>query len=148
MITCIDYIPLHSDAGCHASAKPANTHRASVDRSAYATTSPLNARQETYDRKREEQMGKEHQRWERMAAEAAAEEMRMATVRAAGLRGQQNKGSEHFNIITLGYHDTPQGYTLQYTVCAPAALYVAGMRALESLATGLVVLDGRERLFT
>lgn len=63
-------------------------------------------------------MDKEQQRWERMAAEAAAEAARMEAVRASGLRGKQNKSSEHFNIITLGYHDSPEGHTLQYRVRA------------------------------
>ncbi|KAI8476204.1 MAG: flagellar associated protein [Monoraphidium minutum] len=70
--------------------------------------------QETFERKRVEMMEKEQQRCERMAAESAAEAARMEAVRAAGLRGKQNKGSEHFNIITLGYHETPQGQALQF----------------------------------
>jgi hypothetical protein len=72
--------------------------------------------QEVYDRKRVEQMEKEQQRWDRMAAQAAEEAARMEAVRASGLRGKQNHGSEHFNIITLSYHETPQGQTLQYKV--------------------------------
>lgn len=64
-------------------------------------------------------MDKEHQRWERMAAEAAAEAARMEAVRAAGLRGKQNKGSEHFNIITLNYEPSPEGQALQYKVRVP-----------------------------
>jgi len=61
-------------------------------------------------------MEKEQQRWEKMSAEAAAEAERMDAIRAAGLRGKQNKSSEHFDIITLNYHNTPEGQTLQYKV--------------------------------
>lgn len=69
------------------------------------------------DRKRAETMEKEQQRWERMAADAAAETARLEAVRASGLRGRQNKSSEHFNIITLDYHNTPEGQSLQFKVC-------------------------------
>lgn len=87
------------------------------------TTLPLNGSypQETYNRKRGEQMEKEEQRWEKMAEAQALEAARMEAVRAAGIRGKQNQSSEHFNIITLNYHDTPQGHTLQYKVRELAA---------------------------
>lgn len=61
-------------------------------------------------------MEKEQARWERMAAESAAEAARMEAVRASGMRGKTNQSSEHFNIITLGYHNSPEGHTLQYKV--------------------------------
>lgn len=66
-------------------------------------------------------MEKEHKRWDHMAEEARMEAARMEAVHAAGLRGKQNKSSEHFDIITLRYHNTPEGQTLQYKARGHAA---------------------------
>ena len=51
-----------------------------------------------------------------MAAESAAEATRLEAVRTSGLRGRTNKSSEHYNIITLDYHNTPEGQSLQFKV--------------------------------
>jgi hypothetical protein len=72
--------------------------------------------QEASERKRAARMEQEQARWERMAEQAAAEAARLAAVRATGMRGRQNKSSEHFDIITLNYADTPEGHTLQHKV--------------------------------
>jgi hypothetical protein len=51
-----------------------------------------------------------------MEEERRREEARMQQVREAGIRGKQNKSSEHFDIISLSYHPTKEGKQLQYKV--------------------------------
>jgi hypothetical protein len=58
----------------------------------------------------------EQQRWVQMEEERRREEARMQRVREAGIRGKQNKSSEHFDIISLNYHPTKEGKQLQYKV--------------------------------
>jgi hypothetical protein len=58
----------------------------------------------------------EQQRWQQMEEERRREEARMQQVREAGIRGKQNKSSEHFDIISLSYHPTKEGKQLQYKV--------------------------------
>jgi hypothetical protein len=71
-------------------------------------------------------VAREQQRWARMAAESAAEEERLAQARASGMRAKRNMGSEHFNIITLAYHSTPQGQNLRYKVCCVCVFWGGG----------------------
>ena len=61
---------------------------------------------------------RESMRWEQVQAAQQAEAERWQHVREAGLKGKQNKSSEHFDIITLRYHSTPEGQTLQYKASA------------------------------
>lgn len=70
------------------------------------------------DRKRQDAIQKEQQRWQHMDAERQAEEARMQQIRDLGLKGKMNKSSEHFNIISLDYHPTPEGDKLKYKVAA------------------------------
>lgn len=72
--------------------------------------------QKAYDKKRQEALVRESQRWQQMDADRLAEEQRMQHIREAGIRGKQNKSSEHFDIITLSYHPTQEGKKLQYKV--------------------------------
>lgn len=73
--------------------------------------------QETFDKKRGEQQQKEQERWGKMAAEYEAEQKRLEALRQAGLGGARNNASsEHFNIISLTYHDTREGHKLQHKV--------------------------------
>ncbi len=74
------------------------------------------AEQEAFERKRQETQIRESQRWQQMEAERQAEEARMRHIREAGIRGKQNKSSEHFDIISLKYHQTKEGKHLQYKV--------------------------------
>jgi hypothetical protein len=79
--------------------------------------SPPPALQETFDKKRGEQQQKEQERWGKMAAEYEAEQQRLEALRLAGLGGARNNASsEHFNIISLTYHDTREGHKLQHSV--------------------------------
>eukprot|EP00879_Flechtneria_rotunda_P021733 GHRR01022917.1.p1 GENE.GHRR01022917.1~~GHRR01022917.1.p1 ORF type:complete len:121 (+),score=55.36 GHRR01022917.1:542-904(+) len=70
--------------------------------------------QELYEKKRQETVQREAQRWQQMETEQQLEAQRMQHVRQAGLKGKQNKGSEHFDIISLEYNPTPEGKKLQY----------------------------------
>ncbi len=69
-----------------------------------------------YERRRDENASKEHQRWLEIEQQQRAEAERLEHARAVGLRGKQNKSSEHFNIISLNYHDTKEGHVLQFKV--------------------------------
>lgn len=72
--------------------------------------------QETLERKRQEAMHREEQRWQQIEAERQAEEARMQHVRNMGLKGKTNHSSEHFNIISLDYHHTAEGDRLRFKV--------------------------------
>jgi hypothetical protein len=74
------------------------------------------ALQHTYDRKRQEAAMRESMRWEQLQAAQQAEAERWQHVREAGLKGKQNKSSEHYNIISLNYHPTREGETLRIKV--------------------------------
>lgn len=69
-----------------------------------------------FEKRRQEGAVRESLRWEQMQQRAAAEEQRMQYVREAGLKGKQNKSSEHFNIISLEYNATREGQQLRYKV--------------------------------
>lgn len=49
-------------------------------------------------------------------AASQAQEAKLAAKRESGRGALSNKSSEHFNIISLQYHDTPQGSQLQHKV--------------------------------
>eukprot|EP00775_Hariotina_reticulata_P008950 gene8950-9126_t len=70
--------------------------------------------QEMYERKRQQGVRHEVERWQMMEAERQAEVERMQHIRDSGLKGKTNKSSEHFNIISLTYHPTNEGKQLQY----------------------------------
>uniref|UniRef100_A0A383V3U0 Uncharacterized protein n=1 Tax=Tetradesmus obliquus TaxID=3088 RepID=A0A383V3U0_TETOB len=70
--------------------------------------------QKLFEEKRQKAVASEQQRWQQMEEERRREEARMQQVREAGIRGKQNKSSEHFNIISLSYHPTKEGKQLQY----------------------------------
>jgi len=72
--------------------------------------------QHVYEKKRQEAALRESLRWEELHAAQQAEVERMQRVRESGLKGKQNKGSEHFNIISLEYHQTKEGQQLRYKV--------------------------------
>lgn len=72
--------------------------------------------QEIYERKRHEAVERDGYRFQQMEAERQTEEARMHRVRELGLKGKTNKSSEHFNIINLNYHHTPEGDKLRYKV--------------------------------
>jgi hypothetical protein len=55
-------------------------------------------------------------RWEQMQATQQAEAQHWQHMREAGLKGKQNKSSEHYNIISLEYHPTREGETLRCKV--------------------------------
>lgn len=59
---------------------------------------------------------RESMRWGQMQALQQAEAERWQHVREAGLKGKQNKSSEHYNIISLQYHPTKEGEKLRYKV--------------------------------
>lgn len=59
---------------------------------------------------------RESMRWEQLQAAQQAEAERWQHVREAGLKGKQNKSSEHYNIISLNYHPTREGETLRMKV--------------------------------
>jgi hypothetical protein len=82
--------------------------------------------QEKYDKKRHETMHKEQERWEAMSQQFQKEETKFQTIRTQGTGAKQNKSSEHFDIISLNYHDTPEGHRLQYKVptqSGPASVF-------------------------
>lgn len=60
-------------------------------------------------------------RWEQLQAAQQAEAERWQHVREAGLKGKQNKSSEHYNIISLDYHPTREGQTLRLKVSCHCA---------------------------
>lgn len=74
--------------------------------------------QHVYERKRQEAAVRESMRWEQMQALQQSEAERWQHVREAGLKGKQNKSSEHYNIISLEYHPTREGEELRYKVGA------------------------------
>lgn len=74
--------------------------------------------QHVYERKRQEAAVRESMRWEQMQALQQSEAERWQHVREAGLKGRQNKSSEHYNIISLEYHPTREGEKLRYKVGA------------------------------
>lgn len=69
-----------------------------------------------YEKRREEFVRKEQARWQHMDEEARREADRIQQVRQAGNGGRQTKSSEHFDIISLKYHQTKEGQVLQYKV--------------------------------
>lgn len=69
-----------------------------------------------FEKKRQEAVLRESMRWEHMEAAQQAEAERMQHVREAGLKGKQNKSSEHYNIISLEYHPTREGQQLRHKV--------------------------------
>lgn len=72
--------------------------------------------QHMYEKKRQEAALRESLRWEELHAAQQVEVERMQRVQESGLKGKQNKGSEHFNIISLEYHQTKEGQQLRYKV--------------------------------
>lgn len=78
--------------------------------------------QKLFEEKRQKAVASEQQRWQQMEEERRREEARMQQVREAGIRGKQNKSSEHFNIISLSYHPTTEGKQLQYKVGGAAMM--------------------------
>eukprot|EP00882_Tetradesmus_deserticola_P020965 GHRQ01022658.1.p1 GENE.GHRQ01022658.1~~GHRQ01022658.1.p1 ORF type:complete len:132 (-),score=50.87 GHRQ01022658.1:614-1009(-) len=72
--------------------------------------------QHMYDEKRQKAVANEQQRWQQLEEQRQHEEVRMQQMREAGIRGKQNKSSEHFDIISLSYHPTKEGKQLQYKV--------------------------------
>jgi hypothetical protein len=69
-----------------------------------------------YERKRQETAVRESMRWEQMQAARQAEAERLQAVRDAGLKCKTNKSSEHYNIISLEYHQSKEGQQLRYKV--------------------------------
>jgi hypothetical protein len=76
----------------------------------------LLALQHVYERRRQEAALRESMRWEQMQASQQAEAQHWQHMREAGLKGKQNKSSEHYNIISLEYHPTREGQTLRCKV--------------------------------
>lgn len=74
----------------------------------------LAKKEEVYGKRRDEFAVKEKARWDGMEAARTQEEQRFAQLRSSGAGGKQNKSSEHFDIISLNYHQTREGQQLQY----------------------------------
>lgn len=64
-------------------------------------------------RRREEGISRDEERWQRMEAEARAEEARVAFLQADGGKARRNRSGMPFDPVTLGYHATHEGEVLR-----------------------------------
>uniref|UniRef100_A0A7S0UNQ3 Uncharacterized protein n=1 Tax=Polytomella parva TaxID=51329 RepID=A0A7S0UNQ3_9CHLO len=73
----------------------------------------MQKKQTIYEMKRLERYEKEQTRWKKIESVERRQEAHFQNARETGIGAHANLSSEHYNILTLDYKNTPQGQALK-----------------------------------